>query len=528
MDLLLTQANAQNQSNSILNYVIGPIMRGPSSSHTAASYFIGLLAGRLVNHQFQKINVHFNTGSSWSQVYHVQNSELGFMSGFLNQNWLNESISHIKEIIKTRKIEINFLSKPLKDADHPNFVEIEIYPSGLDPLIICGKSIGGGKILITKINNWQVNITGEHHTVLIKYDKQKHSTIIPIIKKFVGSSDIVSQVNENGKFSIQISTKNPINQDFNDELEKIKAKIWYASPIFYVIRGEPLFQTAEQMVFLANQGSLTLGEIALQYEAQLLKMSPEKIMEAVEKRVSVMLASVKAGLEGKNSKMNLLQHSASILNKNEKERNLFGNNFNTRSAIRALAAMDVVSSGGVICAAPTGGSAGVLPGVLYTLQKDFNIGIEKLCLCTLAAGAIGLINSNRSTFAAEIAGCQVEIGMAGAMACAAVIEAANGLPQDAANAAAIALQNTMGSVCDLVAGMCEIPCHTRNATAASNAFVCADLILGGYINPIPLDETIDASFETGKMLPVELRCTALGGIAITPTAKTLYKDEDKN
>ncbi|NOR14390.1 MAG: hypothetical protein GQ544_01665, partial [Candidatus Aminicenantes bacterium] len=121
----------------------------------------------------------------------------------------------------------------------------------------------------------------------------------------------------------------------------------------------------------------------------------------------------------------------------------------------------------------------------------------------------------------ETAGCQVEIGAAGAMAAAAVVELAGGNPQQATDAAAISFQNTMGSVCDLVQGMCEIPCHTRNAVAASSAFVCADLILGGYHNPVPLDETIDAVFSSGKMLPSELRCTALGGIAQAPSALTL-------
>lgn len=110
---------------------------------------------------------------------------------------------------------------------------------------------------------------------------------------------------------------------------------------------------------------------------------------------------------------------------------------------------------------------------------------------------------------------------AGAMAAAAVVEFADGSAQQATDAAAIALQNTMGSVCDSVQGSCEIPCHTRNAVATSNAFVCADLILGGYHNPIPLDETIDATFAVGKTMPIELRCTARGGIAITPSALAL-------
>ena len=136
----------------------------------------------------------------------------------------------------------------------------------------------------------------------------------------------------------------------------------------------------------------------------------------------------------------------------------------------------------------------------------------------LAAGGVGLLVAERATFAAEVAGCQVEIGAAGAMAAAAVVEAAGGAAGLAADAAAIAFQNTMGSVCDLVQGIVEIPCHTRNAVASSSAFVCADLVLGGYVNPIPLHETIDAVLAVGKMLPRELRCTALGGLAQTPSA----------
>jgi len=100
---------------------------------------------------------------------------------------------------------------------------------------------------------------------------------------------------------------------------------------------------------------------------------------------------------------------------------------------------------------------------------------------------------------------------------------AGGGAQQATDAAAIALQNTMGTVCDPVHGACEIPCHTRNAVAAASAFVCADLVLGGYRNAIPLDETIDASFAVGKALPRELRCTAAGGLAVTPSALSMVR-----
>jgi len=156
-----------------------------------------------------------------------------------------------------------------------------------------------------------------------------------------------------------------------------------------------------------------------------------------------------------------------------------------------------------------------------SLVEEFELSRERTALALFAASAVGLIVAKRATFAAELAGCQVEIGVAGAMAAAAVVEAVGGTVRQAADAAAISLQNTMGSPCDPVAGTCEVPCHTRNAVAASGAFTCADLILGGYANPIPLDETIDASYEVGKALPSELRCTAKGGCAVTPSALDL-------
>ncbi len=159
--------------------------------------------------------------------------------------------------------------------------------------------------------------------------------------------------------------------------------------------------------------------------------------------------------------------------------------------------MHVDSAMGVVCAAPTGGSAGVIPGALVTLAEERQLSREQIGRALLASGLIGVIVAQRATFAAEVCGCQVEIGAAGAMAGAAVVDALGGSADQAAHAAAISFQNTMGLVCDLVQGMVEIPCTTRNAIAASNAFLNADLVLGGYLNPIPLDETIDAVYAVG-------------------------------
>jgi L-serine dehydratase len=296
------------------------------------------------------------------------------------------------------------------------------------------------------------------------------------------------------------------------------SKLWSAPPVFYPLRGEPRFASAEEMLALAKSRSLSLGRIALAYEAKLLALPEQEVMAEVVRRFEVMRTSVHHGLEEKLPPMQLLHPSAGEIFRAEAESRLAVGGIHTRAGARALAVMHINSGGGVVCAAPTAGSAGVIPGVLVSLVEDKGLSIQKAALALWTASAIGIIIANRATFAAEVAGCQVEIAAAGAMAAAAVVEAAGGSAAQAADAAAISFQNTMGLVCDPVQGAVEIPCHTRNAVAASSAFLCADLILGGYVNPIPLDETIDAVYAVGQMLPAELKCTALGGLAVAPSA----------
>ena len=264
-----------------------------------------------------------------------------------------------------------------------------------------------------------------------------------------------------------------------------------------------------------------LGQAGLAYESTLLGLPESEVLAEAIRRYRVMRAAVHRGLGENPPPMQLLRPSARQIYKAEAAGATYTGGLHTRAAARALAVMHVNGGSGVVCAAPTAGAAGTLPAVLVTLAEEKGLDEEEIGLALLAASAVGLVVANRATFAAEVAGCQVEIGAAGAMAAAAVVEAAGGSARTACDAAAIAFQNTMGSVCDLVQGIVEIPCHTRNAVAASSAFVCADLILGGYVNPIPLDETIDAVYAVGKMLPCELKVTALGGLALAPSAQAL-------
>jgi L-serine dehydratase len=275
------------------------------------------------------------------------------------------------------------------------------------------------------------------------------------------------------------------------------------------------------MISLAEERGVSLGRIGLAHESRLLGLPEDAILDELARRFEVMRASVDRGLRSDLPPMQLLRPSAGKIYRAEAEGAVAVGGVHTRAAARAMAVMHVNGGMGVVCAAPTAGSAGVIPGTLVTLVDEWKLDETNAALALLAASAIGIVVAAKATFAAEVAGCQVEIGAAGAMAAAAVVEAAGGSARQAVDAAAIAMQNTMGSICDMVQGIVEIPCHTRNAVAASSAFVCADLVMGGYVNPIPLDETVDAVYATGRMLPRELKCTALGGLATTPSAQSM-------
>ncbi len=453
---------------SILNDVLGPVMRGPSSSHTAGSYHIGRLMRSLIGGPLAAADFTFDPSGSYAATYREQGVDLALAAGLLGWPITDGQFPRALALARTSGLKLRFRVARLEGADHPNTVRAELRPKKGPRVVVVARSVGGGSVEITTINGRTVSLDGRSPQVL-----------------------------------------------------KVGGATREVPPLFFVREGPALVRSAADMVALARQRRLSLGRVALAHEARLLGLSESKVIDEVLRRLEVMRGSVRRGLAGRGLGMKLLTPTAGSIFRAEADGRLPVGGLHARAAARAMAALHVSNSMGIVCAAPTGGSAGVLPGVMVTLEEEKGIAGEKAALALLAAGAVGLVVAARATFAAEVAGCQVEIGAAGAMGAAAVVEAAGGTAAQATDAAAISLQNTMGSVCDLVQGMCEIPCHTRNAVAASSAFVCADLILGGYVNPIPLDETVDASFAAGRMLPPELRCTARGGLADTPSALAL-------
>lgn len=513
---------------SIFNDVLGPVMRGPSSSHTAGSYRIGKMARSLLGEDPASAVFLFDPEGSYAKTFRQQGADLGLAAGLMGWPITDERFPHALESASQAGLSCAFEIGPIPGADHPNTVLVELTGEHGGRLRTVAQSIGGGLVVFRQVEDWEVELTGKTHVLLVECDEEAVPGVEGLVTRGEAFESLsVKPGRRGGTALVHHSGPSAVGGEVLRRVRSLSGvlRVWTAPPLFYVQRGEPLFSSAEEVAGRAKSRGTGLGRAALEYEAALLGFSEREAKEEMLRRWDFMTAAVSRGLEERDLKMKLLQPSARSIFEAEAAGNLALGGPGIRAAARAMAVVHVANSGGVICAAPTGASSGVIPGVLATLVETKRLTAERVTLALFGAAAVGLVIARRATFAAEVAGCQVEIGAAGAMAAAAAVEAMGGSADKALDAAAVSLQNSMGSVCDLVQGLCEIPCHTRNAAAAAGALVCADLILGGYTNPIPLDATVDAVFAVGKMLPGELRCTSLGGLAVTPPALALRNPE---
>lgn len=285
------------------------------------------------------------------------------------------------------------------------------------------------------------------------------------------------------------------------------------------------FTTGSELLRLCETYNKTIGEITMLYEEEISEKSVREITQRMKANLDVMREAVKNGLNSDiKSVSGLTGGDAKKLHVYaEKGKSLSGKAM-TKAVSAAMAVSEVNASMGRIVAAPTAGSCGIIPGALLTAADVLKSSDDEIIRALFAASGVGMTIACNATLAGAEGGCQAECGSAAAMAAAAVTELAGGSPEQALNAAAFALKAVLGLVCDPVAGLVEVPCVKRNAFGASNALIAADMALAGIVSRIPYDEVVRAMYEVGKAMPYELKETAKGGLADTPTGRTLKEN----
>ncbi|WP_096189168.1 L-serine ammonia-lyase, iron-sulfur-dependent, subunit alpha [Evansella halocellulosilytica] len=281
-----------------------------------------------------------------------------------------------------------------------------------------------------------------------------------------------------------------------------------------------MFRNVQELLEIAQNENLPISEIMIKQEMDIHDRTREEIFAQMEKNLEVMEKAVDRGIkEQVKSVSGLTGGDGKKLYEYIQNHDTLSGTQLLDAVAKAMATNEVNAAMGTICATPTAGSAGVVPGVLFSVKNKLNPTKEQMVRFLFTSGAFGYVVANNASISGAAGGCQAEVGSATGMAAAAVVEMAGGTPEQSAQAMAIALKNMLGLVCDPVAGLVEVPCVKRNAFGASNAIVAADLALAGIESRIPCDEVIDAMYRIGETMPSALRETAEGGLAATPTGR---------
>lgn len=283
-----------------------------------------------------------------------------------------------------------------------------------------------------------------------------------------------------------------------------------------------MFDSIQDWFELAEEEDLSLAEAVLRQETRETGATEEKVRVRIREALATMADAVEEGLSSDEESPSGMTGGRARRLMREGPR-LFGETF-TGMLARAIATLEVNARMGLIVAAPTAGAAGVVPGVLLTLQEPRGWSDDELVDGMLVAGGVGAVIARRASISGAGGGCQAETGSAAAMSSAAVTYLEGGDVEQVGQSVSLTLQGMLGLICDPIAGLVEIPCAYRNASAGVQAVACAEMALGGLDFPVPPDEVIDVMGEVGEKMDVRFRETALGGLAASPTGKRLAEE----
>lgn len=516
-------------SPSIFNDVIGPVMRGPSSSHTAAAHRIGALIRQFCRPENGKVLVEFDRKGSLATTYEGQGSAMGLICGLLGVSILDPAVIRYRELAHENQLDIRFVITDF-EASHPNTYKIQIENDKDENFQFIAISTGGGMIEMISLNGYAISIRGDYFETLIYIESQlpdSTQTLFQDLKNQLEYSEIAIFEKDENKWLINIKSRYSILDKANELIDNPEGLLWVRQiePVMPILSGitEALpFSSIDGMMKLAEQNGYDLADLAISYESARAGISGEKVLSLMQEIVLVIKNSIQEGLNGTIYSDRILGHQCHLILDAEKRNRIIKNPINTIIAY-VTALMEAKSSMGIIVAAPTAGSAGVLGGVILGMAEGYTEDIELITKSFMAAGLIGVFIADRYTFAAEEGGCQVECGAASGMAAAGLVHLMGGTAREAIDAASMALQNLLGLVCDPVADRVEVPCLGKNILGATNALSSANMSLAGFDPVIPLDEVIGAMKSVGEALPSSLCCTGCGGLSITPTALKLHQ-----
>ena len=496
--------------------IIGPVMIGPSSSHTAGMARIGMMAHRIIGGN--PIAIHLDLSPKLRTTYHGHRTDAALFGGTIGFSESETEIRNAIQILHGRgiKTSVDFLPE---DKYPQNTARISVKCAGGQAFSITGTSIGGGSIIVSEIDGVPMRLPPDaYHLVVWSRDNSR----IPALPNAVS---VQTGTGPNGTVTCMTFLSAPAEcavSTLQARQEVMKVSAVHPVLVYGVsLPGHGSYSSCGAACSTAKEQGISLAEVAIRYEMERSGFSREKVVGQMRHHWEQMKRSVEQGRKENQLLYGLASgRDAKMLAKAVSDKKTISGGIVPEAVAMALGVMEYNASMGCIVAAPTAGSSGIVPGCMTAIQKKFRISDEKMVDALFVSALVGVIMAERGvSFSGSVGGCQGEIGVSSAIAAAGLASLFSDDTDTIMHAMALCLKNLLGLVCDPIAGPIEIPCIKRNAVGVANAFISADMALAGIRSFIAPDEVIDALIDVEKRLPSELKCATIGGLACTCTAK---------
>jgi L-serine dehydratase len=502
--------------------ILGPVMIGPSSSHTAGAARIGLMGRRILGGEPVEVELAFY--GSLAKTYKGHMTDTAVVAGLLGMSVDEARLPQALEHAAACGVRLTVRTQTISDKN-PNTIEMMLR-SREERRRIVGISVGGGEILMTGIDDYAVRLDGKQEVLLI-LAAPGSGTAQARIRDLAGAALQALGVLPGPAETLYVLT---LDSALGFDLEAHLAEVPGVRSVRrlprlyeYATRNpQPLFSSIAEMLGQCRDDR-SLPEVVIAYEAARSGLDGATIRGMLGRIWQVMQEAMALGLRGENRLVGGLmdgRDGARLLAAIQAGRVVSGPILSLAVA-RALASMEVNAAMGRVVAAPTAGACGVLPGAISAVAEARRSEEREIADALLVAAMYGVLIARLAPVSGALGGCQSEIGVASAMTAAGCVQLAGGTAEETAQAMALALKSVLGMACDPVAGPVEVPCIKRNAIGVANALAAADMALAGIRSVVPPDEVILALRNVQTLLPMELRDTTLGGLGMTPTAQQL-------
>jgi len=505
----------------ILNNVIGPVMRGPSSSHTAACWRIAKVCMDILGEPLKRAVIDFDKRGAWTTNYREQGTVMGINGGLLGIDITDKRMKDTEALAVNRDVEISYEvnSFPTK---HANTVRLSLEGTRGNSVQIVAASLGGGSFEIQQMGDFELSIQGNYFELLVLCDKSQEIRLDQLKRKLPENMFLDANVKDDG-LVINIKSSIPFTDEIIDKLNSVLeySKIQLINPVLPVVAGketEMPFQDIPSLLEYALKENKDLGELGILYESCQSGLERPELLDQMKGTITIIEDSISIGLEGTQHDDRILPSQSHLIGEAAQSGKILKNTIVNQIIANVSAIMESKSAMEVIVANPTAGSCGTIGGVLKAVADAMQSTPEEIAKAYFAAGITGAFFAAGPGFSAEEHGCQVECGAASAMAAAGVTQLYGGTAKQAIDAASMALQNMIGLICDPVADRVEVPCLGKNINAAVNGLTAATMACSGFDAIIPYHEVIETVSRVSKHMPTCVKCTGNGGLAITPAS----------